>query len=138
MPCLNIKAQGGLINPFAPNNPILNMDVPKNYRLGLPQDILLSEAIDPRFCYYPPYILSESRVDKKIFNQIYNQPKIDEEKKWRQEWEKAFNIDVWYPYYKTKDVEKWVKKRLSIKIFKLKGEPQFERKHFYYTFTAKF
>ena len=77
-------------------------------------------------------------VDRKTFGSLYNKPKIDEEKAIRGEWSKVFGIDVWRPYYKAKDVEKWVKRKCSVKVFKLKGEPQFEKNRATYAFTTKF
>lgn len=78
------------------------------------------------------------KVNSKIFKSLYNKPKIDEKKRIRQEWQKAFGFDVWYPYYKAKDIENWISDRVSIKIFKMKGRAKFENKQFKYVFETKF
>lgn len=77
-------------------------------------------------------------INHEIFNALYNKPMVDEKKRLREEWKKAFGIDVWYPYYEFKKVEKWVKKRFSVKIFRLKGEPEFARNQILYTLKTKF
>jgi hypothetical protein len=77
-------------------------------------------------------------VDRKVFNALYNKPKSDEKELLRQAWKDVFGIDVWYPYYKAKKIERWVKKRLSIRIFKFKGEPEFQRDQVLYTLKTIF
>lgn len=77
-------------------------------------------------------------VDCKIFNTLYNKPEMDEKKMIRESWKKAFGIDVWYPYYKYKEVEDWVKERFSVKVFKLKGKPEFTKDWLLYVFKSKF
>ncbi|MCM8789774.1 MAG: hypothetical protein NC916_01970 [Candidatus Omnitrophica bacterium] len=77
-------------------------------------------------------------ADRQGFRKIYNKPRVEEEKLLREQWKKAFGIDVWYPYYKAKKIERWVKKKLSIRLFKLKGEPQFARDQLLYVFSVKF
>jgi hypothetical protein len=82
--------------------------------------------------------MRNAALSREVFNKLYNKPKVDEKKMIREEWKKVFGIDVWYPYYKAKDAEKWVKKRFSVKVFKLKGEPQFKKNQILYTFKTKF
>lgn len=77
-------------------------------------------------------------VNRKVFNALYNKPKVNEKELLRQAWKEAFGIDVWYPYYKAKKVERWVKRRLSIKIFKFKGEPEFQKGQVLYTLRNVF
>lgn len=74
----------------------------------------------------------------QVFSTLYNKPGVDEKKLIRQAWKEAFGIDVWYPYYKYKEAEDWVKERLSVKVIKLKGKPEFDRNHIFYVFKAKF
>lgn len=74
----------------------------------------------------------------EVFNMLYNKPKVDEKKLIRQAWKRAFGIDVWYPYYKYQEIEDWVKERLSVRIFNLRGKPEFSRNHIFYVFKNKF
>lgn len=72
------------------------------------------------------------------FKTLYNPPKVNEKESLRAEWKKVFGIDVWYPYYQAKKIEDWVSHRLSIKMFKMKGEPKLGGNQFKYTFSSKF
>ncbi len=74
----------------------------------------------------------------KLFKALYNKPKVEEKKKIRKEWEKTIGVDVWYPYFKAKEVEDWVRDRFSVRIFNMKGRPKFERDRISYTFSSKF
>jgi hypothetical protein len=133
--CMTVSpyAQTILINPYGPTNPQINSleledKTAKAIRLGIdPDNIIL--VIKKR---------QNTALARGVFNSLYNPPKIDEEKIIREEWRKAFGMDVWRPYYKAKEVEKWVKKKFSVKVFKLKGEPAFEKNQFTYTFKTKF
>lgn len=140
-PVVNSYAQNILIKPFEQHDILLEKDnllkmhplepekeSIKHIQIGIEPDVILIKIKKKR----------NTTVDREVFNKLYNKPKIDEEKMLREQWKKAFGIDVWYPYYKAKNVEKWIKKRLSIKIFKLKGEPQFARNQILYTFKAEF
>jgi len=80
----------------------------------------------------------KNTVNRKVFNALYNKYKSDEKELLRQAWKEAFGIDVWYPYYKAKKIERWVKKRLAIRIFKFKGEPEFQRDQVFYTLKSVF
>jgi hypothetical protein len=77
-------------------------------------------------------------LNREIFKLIYNKPRIDEKAVLRQEWAEAFGFDVWSPYYKYKEIEKLVKKKLSVQVFKLKGEPRLEKGKIFYVFAATF
>jgi len=140
-PVANLYAQNILINPYEQHNLLLEKNnlfqlhslEPENkpikqIQMGIESDDILLEIKK----------MHNTSVDREVFNKLYNKPKVGEEKILREEWKKVFGIDVWYPYYKAKDVERWVKKRLSVKVFKLKGEPKFERNQALYTFKAKF
>jgi|GEM_PF-2764931 len=77
-------------------------------------------------------------VDRKVFNALYNKPKIDEKRLIRLAWKRVFGVDVWYPYYKVKEIEDWVKEKVSVRVFGLKGRPRFENDQILYVFKAKF
>ena len=78
------------------------------------------------------------RIDRGVFNSFSQKPVYDENRAVRRAWSEAFGFDVWLPYYKAKEVEGWVKKKVSVKIFKLKGEAEFEKGRIMYTFKTKF
>ncbi len=83
-------------------------------------------------------IPNNATVNRNVFYALYNKPRVDEKKKLRESWKRAFGFDVWYPYYKTKDIEEWVKERLSIKVSRLKGKPRFENNQILYVFNLGF
>lgn len=64
--------------------------------------------------------------------------KIDENQHLRDAWREAFGFDVWYPYYKEKEIEGWVRQKFRVRILRLKGEPQFSSKGFTYIFKSIF
>lgn len=64
--------------------------------------------------------------------------KVDEEQEIREAWQEAFGFDVWYPYYKEKELEGWVRERFRVRILRLKGEPEFNAKGFTYIFKSNF
>ena len=75
---------------------------------------------------------SYGRRDKKAGREIMNafyvkKEKGEERKKIRKKWAQTFGIDIWYPYFKVKEVERWVKKRFSFRIRKLKCKPRIKR-----------
>jgi len=107
-------------------------------------DDLLAKPVQwPQFELLPREYLEQGRSDtiaanRKAFCAFYNAPKVSEEKLIRQEWAKVFGIDVWSPYYKAKEVEAWVKDKCSVKVFKLKGKPEFSKGGFTYVFKTRF
>jgi hypothetical protein len=80
----------------------------------------------------------DSPSSREVFNAFYNTPGVEEKAILRQEWEKALGFDVWNPYYKYKEIEKKVKSKLSVRVFRLKGEPRVERDKFFYVFATAF
>ena len=62
----------------------------------------------------------------------------DEKKKLRNEWKRLVGADIFYPHFKMKEVEDWVKEKGSIKFFNLKGKPQFSKDEIKYIFKVKF
>lgn len=79
-----------------------------------------------------------SKVDSAVFHMLYNPPKIDDKERSRAQWAELFGVDLWYPYYKTKEIEAKVTDKLGVKVFKLKGKPKFGENQFKYTFTVKY
>ncbi len=78
------------------------------------------------------------KVNTALFNALYNKPKVDERAQIRAEWTKTIGFDVWKPYFLFKEIEDWFKERFSIKIFGLKGKPQFGGNKFIYVFKGRF
>lgn len=77
-------------------------------------------------------------TSREVFKLFYNMPSLDEKAILRREWEEAFGFDVWSPYYKYKEIEKVVKKKFSVQVFKLKGEPRVEKGKIFYVFAGTF
>lgn len=44
----------------------------------------------------------------------------------REQWKEFLGIDVFYPYYKAKEVEKFVQSKTTIEFFNFKGRAEFE------------
>ncbi|MFA5119454.1 MAG: hypothetical protein WC695_11515 [Candidatus Omnitrophota bacterium] len=107
-------------------------------------DNLMDKPVQwPQFQLLPREYLEQGRSDtiasgRQAFCSFYNTPKVSEEKMLRQEWAKVFGIDIWSPYYKAKEVEDWVKEKCSVKVFKLKGKPEFSKNSFVYVFKTRF
>src|SRR3989338_8567489 len=43
----------------------------------------------------------------------------------REQWKRNIGIDIFYPYFKAKQVESVVKRKASFRVFKIKGRPEF-------------
>jgi hypothetical protein len=56
----------------------------------------------------------------------------------REQWENCLGIDIFYPYFKAKEIETKVREKNSVRIFKIKGKPEFKTNEAKYTFTIKF
>lgn len=95
-----------------------------------------------------PVLIKSSRTETKVstnyvsnrevFKSFYNKRRVDEKALLRQEWEAAFGFDVWSPYYKYKEIEKLVKNKFSVQVFKFKGEPRVEKGKIFYVFASTF
>lgn len=56
----------------------------------------------------------------------------------RDQWERALGIDIFYPYFKAKELESKVREKTSVRIFKVRGKSEFKSNEAKYTFTIKF
>jgi hypothetical protein len=56
----------------------------------------------------------------------------------REQWKRNIGIDIFYPYFKAKELESKVREKSSIRVFKLKGKPQFKSDEARYIFSVKF
>jgi hypothetical protein len=63
-----------------------------------------------------------------------------ERKKIREEWKEFLGLDVFYPYFKAQEIEDYVQKKATVKLFNLHGKPEFnkESKGVKYIFKSKF
>lgn len=56
----------------------------------------------------------------------------------RQQWKDMLDgVDVFYPYFKAKEVEDWASEKMGINFFKLKGRPKFDNNQIIYIFKIK-
>ncbi len=56
----------------------------------------------------------------------------------REQWENQLGIDIFSPYFKAKELETKVREKTSIRVFKIRGKPEFKSNEAKYTFTIKF
>ena len=75
-------------------------------------------------------------IDKKAYASAVD--KGEEKKILREKWKKLLGVDIFYPYFKAKEVEDWVSDRASVRFFNLRGRPKFENNQIKYTFKLKF
>lgn len=138
-------AQNILIKPYSERNFLLLKDNSFKAYFTKLKNIALepSQGSNQLHCGALEYYLygvnyNELPVKRGIFSMFYNKPKVDESKMLRKAWEDTFGIDVWYPYYKAKEIETRIKKKLSVRFFKFKGEPKFEKNKVLYRFKTTF
>jgi len=56
----------------------------------------------------------------------------------RDQWERTLGMDIFYPYFKAKELESKVREKTSVRIFKVRGKPEFKSNEAKYIFTIKF
>ncbi|MFH1655032.1 MAG: hypothetical protein ABH954_00265 [Candidatus Omnitrophota bacterium] len=61
-------------------------------------------------------------------------------KRIREEWKEFLGLDVFYPYFKAKEVEDYVQKKSSVKLFNMRGKAELnnDTKEVKYIFKKKF
>jgi hypothetical protein len=100
---------------------------------------LMNNPTDTQFSVFTSALqMAQNHIISERVKALGNSQAIDEYKIIRQAWEEAFGVDVWYPYFRAKKLEDSVKKKLRVKIFKLKGEPQIEKNRVSYAFKTPF
>jgi len=84
--------------------------------------------------------VSQKKMFLNLLNNAYAEgiKKKGKKEVLRKEWKKMLGIDIFYPYFKAKEVEKWIKERASIHFLKIKGEPSFKKDKVQYIFKIKF
>jgi len=56
----------------------------------------------------------------------------------REQWERNIGIDLFYPYFKARELESMVREKSSVRVFKLKGRSEFKSNEAKYIFSIKF
>ena len=56
----------------------------------------------------------------------------------REQWERNIGMDIFYPYFKAKELESKVREKTSVRVLKLKGRSEFKTNEAKYTFSIKF
>jgi len=56
----------------------------------------------------------------------------------REQWERNIGVDIFYPYFKAKELESKVREKTSVRVLKIRGKPEFKNNEAKYTFTVKF
>lgn len=77
-------------------------------------------------------------INKKAYAETIE--KNDEKKKLREKWEELTGVDVFYPYFKAKEIEDWVSEKFKVKIFKIRGRLKLSEadNQIKYVFSIKF
>ncbi|MCM8823108.1 MAG: hypothetical protein NC822_00320 [Candidatus Omnitrophica bacterium] len=82
---------------------------------------------------------------KKLFLDFINKkayaeplPKEKERKILRERWQEILGMDIFYPYFKAKEVENLVKEKTSITLLGFKGKAEFNDDSVKYIFKIKF
>ncbi len=121
------------LNPFQ----TIVFHLPQQVPLTEPRPFGLLAGDETLFAFLALPRIQSVRVSdsREAFRRQYNRPRVNETRQVRQMWEEAFGMDVWYPYFKAKEVESWVKKRVSVRVFSLKGEFHYEKNRVLYSFA---
>jgi hypothetical protein len=56
----------------------------------------------------------------------------------REQWKRTLGFDLFYPYFKAKEVESKISEKASVKVFKIKGKPEVKEDSIKYIFRIKF
>ncbi len=73
-------------------------------------------------------------AEKNNRNADYDRQKI------REEWKEFLGLDVFYPYFKAKEIEDYVQEKSAVKLFNLKGKAEISKDYHgvKYIFKRKF
>jgi len=75
-------------------------------------------------------------INKEAYAAVVD--KEEEKRMLREKWKELLKIDIFYPYFKAKEIEDWVSDKAKIEFFNIKGRPKFEDEQIKYIFKAKF
>ena len=100
------------------------------------------EGVDPLTYYNQGQNVEKSNFFLDLINgKAYADriPQEEEKKILRKKWKKMLGTDLFYAYFKAKEVEDWLQEKGSINIFnKIKGKPTFYKKSVEYRFKLLF
>jgi hypothetical protein len=104
------------------------------------QETAMDEASSKNFVFVEDRKNKTSLVIELLNAQAYAAPidKEGERKILREKWERLLGIDIFYPYFKAKELEDWVSEKATVKFFNLKGRPAFKDNEIKYIFKVKF
>ncbi len=102
---------------------------------AIDKNIYLIKAISVSLDYAPNHRNFLSFINESIRAAIEEK---EEKKILRQQWQELLRMDIFYPYFKAKEVEEWVGEKASVKFFNLKGKPEFSNNQLKYSFRIKF
>lgn len=79
---------------------------------------------------------------KRWFNnrKVEKQSEVGDKQRLREEWQEFLGIDVFAPYFKAKEVEKYVQEKTKVEFFNFRGRAEFEegKSSVRYIFKKKF
>lgn len=69
---------------------------------------------------------------------LEEETKKKEKERLREDWKNLLNgIDIFYPYFKMKEIEEWLGEKFKLEIFNFKGKPKLEGDEAFYIFKLK-
>jgi hypothetical protein len=101
-------------------------------------------SVDKPLSSQAPSALKKNREKYPFLNWINTKAyaaTIDESEeriRLRKAWKRLLGADIFFPYFKAKEVEEWVREKAKIKFFNIKGKPEFNRNQIQYIFKIKF
>jgi len=75
-------------------------------------------------------------INKKAYAATIDEK--EEKRILREKWKELLKIDIFYPYFKAKEVEDWISDKARVEFFKIKGRPKFDDNQIKYIFKVKF
>ncbi len=75
-------------------------------------------------------------IDKRVYEDSFREK--EEKRLIREQWKQYFGLDIWYPYFKAKEIEDWISDSTKVELFHFKGRMKFENNQIKYTFKGRF
>ncbi len=101
----------------------------------LEKNSYLIKAISSTLNYAPNHKSFINFINESIRAAIEEK---EEKRILRQQWQELLRMDIFYPYFKAKEVEDWVSQKTSVMFFNLKGKTEFSNNQLKYSFRIKF
>ncbi|MCM8779230.1 MAG: hypothetical protein NC898_00250 [Candidatus Omnitrophica bacterium] len=105
--------------------------------------VFLNLIVSPVFSEDKEEKATSSKEESFSFQEIINkeEEKIDKEnekKILREEWKDLLHgLDIFYPYFKIKEIEEWLGEKASLEILNFKGKPKLDEDQIFYVFKMK-